>query len=214
MGKKNVKSVFDLKDLVVDTFVSNPQLLNHMFIECGYNELVFIRNCGAYMGGVFGIVQVLIWEFYPAGWMLPTFGFFAGILSNWLALKMIFEPVEPRRCCCFIIQGLFLKRQAEVAKVYAHVVSQNVLYAKNIIRGILRGSLSKQIFEMLLKHIAVATDRQIGAFKPMVDLISSVDRVNAIKFEVSEQVIKMLPDTMIHVEKYLDNAMDLEALLR
>ena len=42
----------------------NCTLLNEIFIQCGYQELVFIRNSGATMGGLFGLLQMVIWIFW------------------------------------------------------------------------------------------------------------------------------------------------------
>lgn len=89
--KMNIQDIFDLADMVVRTLMRDPNLLNTMFIKCGYDELIFIRDCGGYMGAVFGVIQVALWIFYSKGWMLPTFGLVVGLLSNWIALKMIFE---------------------------------------------------------------------------------------------------------------------------
>jgi len=212
--QNNIETVFDLEDMVVQTFTEEPNLLNHMFISCGYDELKFIRDCGAYMGGAFGLVQVVLWMFYTAGWMLPTFGFFAGILSNWLALKMIFEPVNPVNVCGYELQGLFLKRQAQVSEVYAQIVADNVLYARNIIRAILTGRLSDELFDLFFKHISASTDKTLGVSTPLVKLFRSESAITRLKFKVADDILHRLPNTARHVEQYLDAAMDLEDLLR
>ncbi len=42
---------------------TSPTHLMHIMcmFSCGYQELIFIRNSGAYMGGIFGLIQMLIW---------------------------------------------------------------------------------------------------------------------------------------------------------
>ena len=87
--KNKVDEVFDIEDMVIRALTRDKALLNNIFISCGYKELVFIRNSGAYMGGLFGFIQMIIWLFYPADWMVPVFGLAVGTLTNWLALKMI-----------------------------------------------------------------------------------------------------------------------------
>jgi len=211
--KTNIDSVFDLSEMVENAFASEPALLNHMFISCGYEELNFIRDCGAYMGGIFGIVQVGLWIFYSAGWMLPAFGFAVGVLTNWLALKMIFQPVEPRIICGLKIQGLFLKRQEQVSEVYAQIVADNVLYARNIIRAILQGRLSSELFEVLHRHVSLSTDDYFGNTKPLLALFRSEDHIKRCKKIVAEAMLKRMPDTARHVERYRDAAMGLEELL-
>jgi uncharacterized membrane protein YheB (UPF0754 family) len=51
-------------------------------------------------------------------------GFLVGWITNWLALKCIFLPLEPTNICGFQVQGLFLKRQTEVSTVFARVVRE------------------------------------------------------------------------------------------
>jgi len=212
--KKNIEVVFDLSEMVEHVFVSAPALLNHMFISCGFSELRFIRNSGAYMGGAFGIVQVCLWVFYSAGWMLPTFGFVVGILTNWLALKMIFQPVNPVRICGMTFHGLFLQRQSEVSQVYAQIVADNVLYARNIIRAILTGRLADDLFKLLHVHVSKATDEYIGGSHKLVRLFKSEADIKRCKQVVAEVVLQRMPSTAQHIERYMDQAMALEDVLR
>lgn len=208
--QENIADVFDLEELVVHAFVQEPALLNHMFISCGYTELGFIRDCGAYMGGAFGIVQVIIWTFYPAGWMLPTFGFVAGLFTNWAALKMIFSPIEPVYVGGIKFHGLFLRRQLEVSEVYAQIVADNVLNARNILRELISGRLSEELQRMLQKHIDASTDR---VYPKSLRMVTPTKAINNTKLEAADKILCNMPSTARHVEKYLDTAMALEVLL-
>mmetsp|Transcript_46030 Transcript_46030/g.103538 ORF Transcript_46030/g.103538 Transcript_46030/m.103538 type:complete len:473 (-) Transcript_46030:173-1591(-) len=214
--QNNIERVFDLTDMVVKALVNNPGLLCYMFIKCGYDELTFIRNCGAYMGGVFGVIQVALWAVYSRGWMLPAFGLVVGLLSNWIALKMIFEPVEPRRYLGgrLVLQGLFLKRQAEVSAEYGRIVSSRVLSAKYLIPAVITGRCSDVLFELVHKHVQASCDSYAGISRPVIKLVSGREKYDRCKRLVGERIIASLPDTMIHVERYMDSAMDLENLLR
>jgi uncharacterized membrane protein YheB (UPF0754 family) len=61
-----------------------------------------------------GFFQMILWLFYEKAWTLAVGGAVVGLLTNWVALKLIFEPVEPTRFGPFVLQGMFLKRQHEV----------------------------------------------------------------------------------------------------
>ena len=52
---------------------------------------------GTYFGFLLGIVQMLQWAVYPASWTLPVGGAVVGYITNWIALKYIFEPLEPTK---------------------------------------------------------------------------------------------------------------------
>jgi len=60
----NLDDLMDVKVLVITYFEKNPALLVEMFIQCGYQELAFIRNSGATLGFLFGVVQMVVWFFW------------------------------------------------------------------------------------------------------------------------------------------------------
>ena len=71
--KNNIESVFNLEEMVVEAFKHDRQLLNDMFIKCGYEELAVIRDFAAWMGFVCGMVQLVLWYIYPYHlWTLPS----------------------------------------------------------------------------------------------------------------------------------------------
>jgi hypothetical protein len=64
-------------------------------------------------------MQALVYFFYKGKWVLPVAGFGVGYFTNWVALKLIFEPSRPWNLGIYTLQGLFLKRQHEAAGVIA-----------------------------------------------------------------------------------------------
>lgn len=64
-------------------------------------------------------MQTLVYYFYDESWVLPVAGFLVGYFTNWVALKLIFEPSTPVNLVCYTLQGTFLKRQHEAAKIIA-----------------------------------------------------------------------------------------------
>lgn len=211
--KEDIETMLDLKEMVAKALMSDPELLNHIFIVTGNDELIFIRNFGATMGLIFGIIQVTMWIFWSAGWMLPTFGFVVGMGTNWIALKMIFEPVEPWPLCGgrIVLQGLFLKRQAEAGAAFSKVVAGNVLSSRNLIKEILTSRSSDKLFEMIHRHICIFCDSY--TIKPFVRLLKGTEKLDRCKKSIGNYVINSLSDTMKHAEKYIDASMDLEKIL-
>ena len=70
-------------------------------------------------------------HFVTYWWLLPVLGVVVGYVTNWVALWMIYEPAEPLRIGPFRIQGLFVKRQPEVADVYARIVADEIVTVAN-----------------------------------------------------------------------------------
>jgi len=129
------RSFFDIRDLIVSKFVSDKRLLVNLFTTTGRSELRFIEVSGAIMGLCCGIAQILILYVSPnlvrdynPYLVFATVNFLIGYLTNWLALYVIFNPIDPVRITrSFELHGLFLRRQPQAAKVYAKIVTDSVL---------------------------------------------------------------------------------------
>ena len=138
--KVHAEQVVDIKHLTVETCVAHKDLVVKIFQECGEKEFVFIRRSGFYFGFLFGLCQMTVWFFYQGDWILPVAGFLVGWVTNYVALKIIFRPLEPRKFLCWKVQGIFLKRQREVSETFARVIMTEILTVPAIWDGILTGT--------------------------------------------------------------------------
>ncbi|AXI01564.1 DUF445 domain-containing protein [Aquirhabdus parva] len=213
--KTNIGSVFDLKDMVVTSLLRDKELLNRIFLEAGSGEFRFIRNSGALFGFIIGIVQAVTWAVTHSPWVMPIFGLFTGWFTDWLALKMVFNPKEPTKYLGGLIQwqGLFLKRRHEVSAEYGRLIAKEVVTPRNIIDSILRGPLSDRLFGMVQKHVQLVVDEQSGIAKPFVVFAVGSGRYQEMKLLVAQEIIKRLPETLKNIEQYAEDAMDLERTL-
>ncbi len=213
--KENIDEVFDLKDMVVSALLRDKPLLNRIFQEAGRGEFRFIRNSGIYFGFAIGCVQAVTWALTHNIWVMPIFGLFTGWFTDWLALKMVFRPVHPTRYLfgMFEWQGLFLKRRKEVAAEYGALIAKEIVTPGNIIEAVLRGPLSDRLFGMVQKQVQKVVDEQAGVVKPFVVFAIGSSKYQEMKKLVSQKIMERLPDTMKHVEKYAEEAMDLRNTL-
>ena len=138
--KENIEDVMDLKHLVVTTAVNQKELVVDMFQQVGEQEFAFIRLSGFYFGFAFGIIQSGIFYVYNEWWLLPVCGFLVGYVTNWLALKVIFAPINPIQIGPMRAQGLFLKRQDEVSVMFAELSADYFLKPKGVWGEILQGA--------------------------------------------------------------------------
>ena len=209
--KKNVRRVFDLKHMVVTNLMKDKPLLNRIFRDVGSSEFRFIRNSGLYFGFVLGCLQATTWAVTQSPWVMPIFGGLTGWLTDWLALRMVFEPKHPKRYFgVFTWQGLFIKRRKEVAGEYGRLIAKEVLTPSAIIHAILNGPLSDKLFAMVQKHVQKLIDEQAGLARPLVVYAFGSARYQEMKNTVAAKIIERLPETLKHVEKYAGDAMDIE----
>ena len=97
-----------------------------------------------------------------------------GSLTNWLALKIIFAPIEPTYVCGIKFHGLFLQRQAEISAVYGAITAKEVLSAKNIIREMLEGPNSDKLKAMIRRHLEEGCDEFMGFLGPKVVIEAAI----------------------------------------
>ncbi|KAH9129965.1 hypothetical protein LEN26_000105 [Aphanomyces euteiches] len=215
--KERIDDVFDLEDMVVTNMMKDKQLIVNMFVTCGYQELAFIRNSGAVMGFLFGVLQMILYLAAPSlskYITFPVFGLVVGTLTNWLALKMIFEPVNPKKVLCIKLHGLFLRRQQEVAAMYGKMVSRDVLNAHNIIEAILKGPASDKLFELVYTNVRHSVDAGTAVADRIVSIGIGKDTLNSIKDDITDLVVQKFPESLRHIEQYTMVALDLENTLR
>jgi uncharacterized membrane protein YheB (UPF0754 family) len=212
--KANIRSVFDLKDMVVSNLLRNKPLLNRIFQEAGVKEFRFIRNSGLYFGFIIGCVQAVTWAGTHSPWVMPLFGGFTGWFTDWLALKMVFNPKQPTRYLgLFEWQGLFLKHRREVSARYGRLIAKEIVTSQQVIAAVLRGPLSDRLFNLIQKQVQRVIDEQAGIAKPFVVFAVGSNKYQEMKKVIAQQMMERMPETMSHIEDYASQAMDLENTL-
>ena len=167
----HIDQLVDVKLMVIKRF--DPELANRVFLEMGRRELKFIQNFGFVFGFILGIPVAALTHFVTFWWLLPILGIAIGWVTNWVALWMIYEPAEPRRWgvgghSLFSWQGLFVRRQREVADVYASIVADQILTVAEFGNELLHGPQSDRTRALIESAMRPAIDRAVGALRPAV----------------------------------------------
>ena len=211
--QKDVGKYFDIKHMVISNLLKDKRMLNDIFKKVGRQEFKFFSNAGFYFGFGIGLIQMVCWLIWHQGWMLPAFGGFVGFFSDWAALQMMFRPLEPRKYLGITVQGLFLRRQQEVARDYAALISKELLTPANMIEELCRGPMSDRIMDLLHRHVRLMIDNQSGMVKPLVVYAVGTQQYIAMKSNVAQKIMAQLPETMKHMESYAEDAMDIRNTL-
>lgn len=157
---ENIDQLVDVKLMVIKRF--DPELANRVFLDMGKRELKFIQNFGFFFGFALGIPVAALTHFVTFWWLLPVLGVIVGYVTNWVALWMIYEPPERRKYGPLHFQGLFIRRQPEVAEVYARIVSDEILTVAEFGKELLHGPQSDRTRALIESAMRPAIDRAIG----------------------------------------------------
>lgn len=211
--QRDPDAVFDLKDMVITNLVTDKALLNRIFQEAGRKEFRFIARSGIWFGGTIGLLQLTLWVMFHEPLIMPAFGLIVGWFTDWLALKLIFNPKRPVRVLGVEFQGLFLKRRKEVAADYGALIADEIITPRKVIEAVLKGPLSDRLFNAVRKHVQGAMDRGTGLARPLVVVTVGSARYQAMKRSIATKVMDRLPDTLAYLEDYAREAMDVRNLL-
>jgi uncharacterized membrane protein YheB (UPF0754 family) len=212
--RPEIDNLLDLEHLVVQVLLRDMALTVDVFIVCGHKEIRFIRDAGMVMGGLFGLVQMILWIYFEAWWILPVVGFIVGAITNWLGLLMIFRPIYPINFCGMTFHGRFLRRQKEVALAYSIMVSRDVLTVPRIIEELINGREKARVAEIVAKNVSRAVDRSLGPAKPFVHLTGSDALVERVKIRVAKSISDDMVEIMTEATDYMNEAFDLQKTLQ
>ncbi|HEY4713073.1 MAG TPA: DUF445 domain-containing protein, partial [Aquirhabdus sp.] len=213
--QSDVTKYFDIKHMVVHNLLKDKRLLNEIFKKVGKQEFKFFSNAGFVFGFGIGVIQMLAWVLtqgkYP--WMLPAFGGFVGFFSDWVALQMMFRPLHPKKVMGVTMQGLFIKRQKEVAADYAALISKQILTSGNMMEELFTGTHSDKVIALVNRHVKEVIDAQSGIVRPLVVYALGGEQYRNIKEQVAQRILAQLPTTMKFIESYAEDAMDIRNTL-
>jgi len=86
-----------------------------------------------------------------------------GYVTNWIALKWIFEPLYPTQCGPFLLQGLFLKRQNAVSEEFSSYISSNILTSRRVWQSILSEPNLNEFNKIIRRQIPFLSGVQLAA---------------------------------------------------
>ncbi len=191
-----IESLFDLKAMVIDRLVQDNNLLNKIFLECGHEEFSFIIRSGLWFGFLFGVPQLILWYFFPYPIILPVCGFLVGWATNWLALNMIFRPLQPMKILGFTIQGLFLKRQDAVSDSFCTIVTEEILTVELIVQAMLTGKEAERTRAIIQRHFEELVDEASGIIKPLTQAALGPKAFAELKQETGQKAIDLSTQTL------------------
>lgn len=209
-----VEELVDFKHMITTQLVGDPALLNRLFLEAGEAEFRFLVRSGLYFGFAFGMVQLAVWVVVPAWWVLPFFGALVGWVTNWLALNLIFRPLRPRRLGRWTVQGLFLRRQPEVAAVWCRLVTREIVSLRRIVHAMLTGPRSSRARELIHRHVQPLVDEAMGLLKPAATLAAGPQLFEEIQRSAEEKAVAVSAEPFDHWPFERERSAVVEELLR
>ena len=188
---------------------ANTDRLAEFTKRIGRKEFKFIEYYGGVFGFLIGLFQIAVWSVMQMWWLMPVVGVIVGLVTNWLAIKMIFRPQEPARYLGFIpYQGLFPKRQREIAADYGEVSAAEILTARNLIHHVIESESGPRIAALVSEIISRRMDEEWAKVRPMIPVEVTPAMLERVKSVVTVQLMKSLPRLQPRLEAYIEQKLE------
>jgi uncharacterized membrane protein YheB (UPF0754 family) len=210
----NIDELLDVNMMITDYLEEHPELVNRLFLEVGDRELNFVINSGFYIGTFLGTFSIPLFIYIDKWWVLPVCGVAVGYLTNWIALKLIFLPIEERTFGPFRLQGLFIKRQPTAAEKYAEIVAAEVVTIENVADNLLEGRQSDRTRTMIRDAIRPEVDRAVGIARPIIRMTSENHQYERVRDTFAEESIDTTMDPLRDPEFNKERSEPIEELMR
>jgi uncharacterized membrane protein YheB (UPF0754 family) len=206
----NMDNYLDVRDMAITNLTRDRAVLNRLIRDISRPEMRFIARSGLYFGFIIGVAQAIVWALTHEPLIMPAFGALVGLSTDWVALKMIFYPREPRRILGVRWQGMFQKRRKQVAADYGRLIAEEVLTMPKLLDAMLTGPKSDRLITLVQRHIARVVDRQVGLAKPLVVLTVGSERYRQLKKDAAQRAFAEVSTTMAPAMKYAKDALAVE----
>lgn len=207
--RESIGDVLDVKQVAVSALERDKELLVKLIRDISRPEMAFIARCGIYFGLILGCVQTVVWALTHEPLVLPVFGATIGLLTDWLAIKLVFFPRERKKILGILpFQGIFQRRRDEVAKRYGELVAREVMTVPNIVDGVLNGPRSDRLVLTVQRIVRETIDEQAAIAGPLAPVAIGRRRFEEMKDAAATKAMTYLPATALHAGDYANGALD------
>ncbi len=149
-------------------------------------------------------------------WWLYTIPFISAFihwLTIWMALKLLFHPRQPRKILGFTLQGVFPKKQQQIAENLGRIVGQELLSFEDIEQTITNPANVQRILPLADEHIDKFLRVKLKESMPMIAMFIGDKTIGQLKAVFMKELEELFPVIMKNYVAHLKNDLDLEKIV-
>ncbi len=145
----------------------------------------------------------------------PLLCAFIGWFTNYLAIKMLFHPRKPKRILGWTLQGLFPKRQAELADLLGEIVEKELVNHEDIQRVIQDPAFHRRIRSLVDTYVSRFLQKKLSSVHPLLaSLLQGRKVMEKIKDLVVDEVERFIPDMLAKAAHELETRFEFSTIVR
>jgi len=145
--------------------------------------------------------------------LIPLISAFIGWFTNWIAIKMLFHPKEPKKILGITFQGIFPKRQQQFAQKLGKLVSEELLSFKEIEEKIISPDNLSKMMPLVEEKIDLFLREKLSSVFPMISMFIGQNTINQLKLVFMQELEAMFPEIIGSYMKNIESQLDLEKMV-
>lgn len=145
--------------------------------------------------------------------LIPVISAFIGWFTNWIAIKMLFHPKEPKKILGITIQGIFPKRQQQFAEKLGKLVSQELLSFADIEQKLIHPDNIEKLMPVVEEHIDQFLRRKLAEEMPVISMFIGENTIQQLKGIFMKELEALFPVIMQRYMGHLQQELDLEQIV-
>ena len=145
--------------------------------------------------------------------IIPVISAFIGWVTNWIAIKMLFHPREPKKILSITFHGIFPKRQQQFAEKLGKLVSAEFLSFTDIEQKISDPENLKKIMPMIENHVDDFLRIKLRDEIPVLSMFIGDKTIASLKKVFMQEIEILFPQVMKQFATNLKDELDLEEIV-
>ena len=147
-------------------------------------------------------------------YLLPILAALIGWITNYLAIKMLFHPHQPKKILGLTFQGVFPKRQAQIAEKLGDLVANELFSMKDVAQKIEDLSTQPDALEEVGKRIEQTIRGKLISAFPMLSMFLSDEMIEKVTTLFKGELEDFLRVSAQGLAVKMEEFVDIQALVR
>ena len=146
--------------------------------------------------------------------LLPVIASLIGWFTNYLAVKMLFHPRIPFRFLGVSIQGVFPKRQKQLAEKLGTLVAEELFSIQEVTLKLKELATSEESMDLVGKRIEKTIREKLVKSFPMLAMFLTDDMVEKVTNLFKAELQDFLGESAQDIGNKLEESLDVKELVR
>ena len=145
--------------------------------------------------------------------ILPIIAALIGWATNFVAIKMLFHPQDPKKILGITFQGVFPKRQRQIAERLGELVANELFSIKDVAQKIEELSTRPEALEEVGKRIEKTIREKLVAAFPMLSMFLSDEMIEKVTKLFQSELEDFLRASAQGLAVKMEDSVDVKSLV-